>query len=214
MFSLSIKDQGETDFCLACVISSNAEAITSVLCEESYLFAAGKKVSGEALDIYGVSRVNLITAVIEYGVLPKEYAPYSITTHDRDFLADWNNWVLMKNQAIKPFKSSFRVRGFDNAIRTMKELNTPLVCGLYWQAHWEESPIIDSLGEFNKLAPHEVLLVGERDGRIVIQNSRGTDVGDRGYWYLDKKAFRAVDHIYCLSQSPKKFWLLDLLENL
>lgn len=214
MVALEIKNQERTDFCLACVISSIAESVIGEPCEESYLFAAGKRVSGEPLEISGVSPRNLITAAIEYGVLPKRYAPYSIATHNRDFLADWNNWRYIKRSAVKPFKSSYKVRTLSKALELLNN-GTPLLCGLFWQAHWNDSPYIDSLGEFNKLSPHEVLLIGIKDGRIMIQNSVGLEKGDKGIWYINKEIFNKVrHHIFCLSEKPKKNWLLDLIDNL
>lgn len=214
MISLTIKNQLQSDFCLACAISSAAEQYVKEECEESYLFAAGKKVSGESLDVSGVSPRNLITAAIEYGVLPKKYAPYSIATHDRDFLANWDNWIPMRHLAVKPFKSSYRIRGFDKVVNILRERNTTIICGLFWQAHWDDSPFITSLGEFNKLTPHEVLLIGEKDGYIVIQNSVGVEKGDKGLCYINKEAFKAVHHTYGLSELPKKNFFLDFLDNL
>lgn len=212
---LEIKNQKRTDFCLACVISSIAEQYVGEPCEESYLFAAGKKVSGEPLAKSGVSPRDLIEAAIQYGVLPKRIAPYSLETHKRDFLADWGNWKEFEGQAIKPFKSSFRVRGFDKAIETMKSENTTLLCGLYWQYFFDEKRLIDFHGEeYNKLAPHEVRIIGVENDQLVIQNSQLVGVEDNGMWHMTRNGFKFVQHMYALSQKPKKWWLLDLIDNL
>jgi hypothetical protein len=211
--NLEIKNQGVTDFCLACAASSHAEQIIGEPCEEAFTFAYAKKVSGEPLLKAGVSPRNLLRAAIKYGFLPKRLAPYSLDNRDRNFLADWRNWEPYLDKAIKPFNSSFRVRGFDRMVQVMREQKTPILAGLYWQAHWGKSPIIDSFGEFNKLAPHEVLFKGLQDGRIVIQNSRGKEKGDNGLWYLDRQAFAAVDHTYALSPI-KTNWFVNLIKNL
>ena len=212
---LEIKNQKLTDFCLACVISSMAEQYVGEPCEESYLFAAGKKVSGEPLLKAGVSPRNLIAAVIEYGVLPKRRSPYSLETHDRNFLADWKNWEDLKYRSIKPFKSSFRVRGFDKVIETMKSHNTTLLCGLYWQHFFNKGILIDHNGEeTNNLAPHEVRIIGVSNDQLVVQNSKGLESGENGIWYMTRNGFKFVQHLYALSPNPKKWWLLDLLDNL
>ena len=209
---LEIKSQKETDFCGSCVISSIAEEIIKEPCEESYLAAAAKKISGEPLKIRGISPGNLITAVIRYGVLSKKHAPFSTTTHERDFLVDWNNWKDLERYAIKPYRSAVRVRGFDEAIRQMQKHNTSLMCGIYWQAHWT-TPDIETLGEFNKLSPHEVRILGAEDDKLILQNSRGIEKGEGGIFRLGRNAFPAVHHMYRLSQEDAG-WFTNLINKI
>lgn len=198
---LEIKNQRGTDFCASCVISSIAEEYTHEVCEESYLAAAAKFYSKDPIEKYGVSPRKIISAVIKYGVLPKKLAYYGIDDKDRNFLVDWNNWKFLERFAIKPFNSSVRIRNFDEAIRQMEKYNTSLMCGIFWQAHWN-SPYIETLGEFNKLSPHEVRIIGVKNDKLILQNSRGLGEGENGIFYLSREAFKAVNHIYRLS--PEK----------
>lgn len=201
IYPLEIKNQKGSDFCASCVISSIAEEYTGEVCEESYLAAAAKFYSKEPITKYGVSPRKIIAAVIRYGVLLKRIAHYNLDNRDRNFLVDWNNWKQFEPFAVRPFNSSVRIRDFDEAIKQMEKYNTSLMCGIFWQAHWT-TPHIETLGEFNKLSPHEVRIIGVKNDKLIIQNSRGVDKGDNGLFYLSRQAFKAINHIYRLS--PEK----------
>lgn len=209
---LEIKTQGRTDFCLGCVISSVAEQYTNEPCEESYSFSAGKLESGQSLVTPGIPPKAALLGAIRYGVLPKKDSPYGIATQERDFLANWDNWKNLESSSLKPFKSFYRVRlkNIDKALE-----RTTLVAGVYWQSSWDESPYIntDKKDEWNKMAPHEVRIIGKKDNYLIIQNSKGKDVGDNGLWYLPKEAYNMINHVYELSPKPWPNKLVELISK-
>ena len=200
--SLEIKNQGNTPFCTGCVIASIGEHSVGEPCDESYSFAAGKKMS------FISSRNGLrpefpLWGAIKYGVLPKRFSPYSIATHEEDMLANFENWKDLQKHAVYPFNSLKRIRGF-NAIAEEALIN-PVMIGVYWQPEWNKSPYIDSVYSSSKYEPHEVTVIGVVDGRLVIQNSKGIEKGDQGLWYMSSFAGKLISHAYALSPEKKSF---------
>ncbi len=206
---LEIKSQLSTDFCVGCAISSIAEQFLWETCDESYSFAMGKRYSKEPLSKRGLNPKDALMGAIEYGVLPKSKSPYSIATHSRDFLADWKNWQEVEKFAIKPFGSFKKVKDLDEALKS-----TTVLAGLFWQGGWNNGIIISDTPESHKLEPHEVRIIGKVDGKYVVQNSRGADIGDGGLWYIDKSGLKYIHHLYTLHQEPWKNLLEKLLSKL
>jgi len=196
---LEIKNQQRTDFCVGCVVASIAEEYVGEPCEESYSYAMGKRYSGQPLKQRGVPAKAALMGAVEWGVLPKSKSPYSTATHKRDFLADWHNWEKLQTFAVKPFKSFYRVQGIEKVLE-----KTSIDVGLYWQKGWSSNAFISDKGKdnWNKLSPHEVRCIGIKDGFLVLQNSRGSDKGDNGLWYLPKEAYNMIIHKYYLSPDP------------
>lgn len=196
---LEIKNQEDviTDFCTGCVISSIAEEYTGEPCDESYSFAAGKLISEQPILQKGCPPKSALRAAIEYGVLPKSKSPFSPQTHSRDFLADWRNWQPYQSFTVKPFGSFYKARDWDKVLE-----KTTIFAGIYWQSEWDKNPIISTDVGFHKLTPHEVRIIGVKDGMYVIQNSRGSDKGDQGLWYLPKGAKKYVNHAYYFDPKP------------
>lgn len=209
---LDLKNQRMTDFCAGCVVSSIAEQYVGEPCDESYSFAAGKKYSGQSLEKTGIPPKAALMGAIQYGVLPKRLSPYSIATHSRDFLADWNNWKDLQHLAVKPFQSFYSVS--KNEIESVLQ-NTTILTGVFWQSGWSKSPVITGIGKenWNRLAPHEVRVIGIKDNRLVIQNSRGEEKGDKGFWYMEKEAYNMIDHMYRLSPEPWSSKLSELINK-
>lgn len=204
---LEIKNQLHTDFCVGCAIASDAESIVGELCEESYSFVVGRKMSFKKLKDRGLQPTPALWGAIKYGVLPKRFSPYSIASHSRDFLADFNNWSDLQKYAVYPFGSFKSVgKDFETIYNTAK--TESLIVGLYWQPEWNKNPIIDNIHSFSKYEPHEVRIIGVKDDKIVIQNSKGSDKGDNGLWYMSGFAAKAIQHAYILSQEKR-----SLIEN-
>lgn len=206
---LDHKDQEFTDFCLGCVISSIAEEYVGEACEECYSFAAGKKTSGQALNVYGIPPKAALLGAIRYGVLPKKHSPYGIASKDRDFLANWENWKDLEGFAAKPFKSFKKI-----SINQIEEYlkTTTILAGIYWQEGWSDNAIItmDNQENWNKLGPHEVRIIGINEKYFIIQNSRGLS-GDNGVYYLPREAYNMINHTYVLSPKPWSNLLVKLI---
>lgn len=194
---LEIKIQGLTDFCTGCVISSIAEEYIGEPCDESYSFAMGKLASGEPLYRNGCPPKSAILGAIKYGVLPKSKSSFTVKEQERDFLADAKNWEQFRQFAIKPFGSFHPAFNWDSILE-----KTSIFAGIYWQGEWDDNPIIPEDGGFHKLTPHEVRIIGKDNGRYVIQNSRGRDIGDQGLWYLPEGAKKYIFHSYYLDPKP------------
>jgi hypothetical protein len=206
---LEIKSQSNSDFCVGCVISSIAEQFLGETCDESYSFAMGKRYSREPLSKRGLNPKYALMGAIEYGVLPKSKSPYSIATHSRDFLADWKNWQELEKFAIKPFGSFKKVKDLDEVLKY-----TTVLTGLFWQGDWNNGIIITEIPNAHKFEPHEVRIIGKADDKYVVQNSRGTEVGDNGLWYMDKTALQYIHHSYILCQEPWSNLLSKALNQL
>jgi hypothetical protein len=206
---LEIKNQENSDFCVGCVISAIAEQFLGETCDESYSFAMGKRFSKEPLSKRGLNPKDALMGAIEYGVLPKNKSPYSIATHSRDFLADWKNWQEFEKFAIKPFGSFKKVKNIDDAL-----LSTTVLTGLFWQGEWNSGIMITDINNSHKYEPHEVRIIGKKDEHYVVQNSRGSDVGENGLWYMDKTGLKYIHHMYTLHPEPWKNLLEKLLTKL
>ena len=134
---------------------------------------------------------------IEYGVLPKSKSPYSIATHSRDFLADWKNWVELERDAQKPFGSFRKVKNLEESLK-----HTSVLTGLFWQGVWNNGIMITGIPDSHRYEPHEVRIIGMKNDQYIVQNSRGTEIGDGGLWYMDKSGLKYIDHSYALSEKP------------
>jgi len=196
---LEIKRQLKTDFCYGCSIASAAEQFVGEPCEESYSFAMAKKVSGQSLKQWGVPPKAALLAAVEYGVLPKKHSPYSIATHNRDFLADWKNWQDLEKYTVRPWKSFHRVYNISQELQT-----TSVIAGLFWQGQWT-GEYLEPVPTPHKFEPHEVRIIGEKGNYWVIQNSKGKD----GIQYLNKDI--KIDHTYALSPLPWSNLLSELI---
>lgn len=198
--NLEIKNQKNTDFCLGCAIASCGEFLIGEPCEESFSYAMGKKYSGQDIAKQGLPVKAGMLGAIEYGVLPKSKSPYSIDNHSRDFLADWRNWEDLQKFAVKPFKSFKKVKPFTY------DYKYPAIIGIFWQLDWSSGHSITAKNSdsWNKFSPHEVLGIMNLEDKLVIQNSRGQVVGDKGLWYADKNSkevYNVIDHAYILLPS-------------
>lgn len=208
---LEIKQQAGSDFCLGCVISSIGEEYANEPCEEAYSFAAGRAESGQPLSANGLLPKAALMGAIKHGVLPKRLSPYSIATHGRDFCADWNNWKGLEHLALKPFQSFYRVSGYE---ATMLREQTSLIIGLFWEEAWDKNPVMTPPDDtWNHFEPHEIRAIGMKDGRMVLQNSRGADVGDKGVWYMSSEDYTAISHAYRLSHKPWPNLIRELIER-
>ena len=209
---LEIKSQGTSDFCTGCVVSSIAEQYTNEICDESYSFAAAKKMSGQALDVSGVSPKFALMGAIRYGVLPKKSSPYGIATQERDFLANWDNWKDLESFAAKPFKSfkKIKVSEIDKYLET-----TTIFTGVFWQSDWSDNYIIttDKRSQWNKFGPHEVRIVGSNENYFILQNSKGVEAGQNGFFYLPRQASDMINHCYVLSPDPWPNIFVELLNK-
>lgn len=203
MEPLEIKTQGQnrSDFCTGCAIASIAEPFIGEPCDEAFSFAMGRRVSGEPPQTRGLFARHALQGAKQFGVLPKSKSPFT-GAEPRDVLADWHTWEPYMSFAAKPFASYRRVYN--------PRSHTNLYAGLFWQAEWDKSPLIESMETYNRFMPHEVRILGWKDGYYVIQNSRGAQIGDCGLWYYrDTLPFR---YVYRFTQSAHPLdTLLELL---
>lgn len=191
---LEIFNQYDTDMCTAFVATSIAEDHFGIKLEPTYLFAKSckeRKSTDKYMDIK-----YLRNAIIKYGILPKYISPFSIDTHNRDFLVNWNNWPVNLDKFAYKYHASLLERiwgfmsNFDLIRGALYKTNKPIMAGIYWQQEWDKQKdgIISSRFQDYKYFPHAVKVIGQKNinGEIylVVQNSRGENVGDKGIFYI------------------------------
>lgn len=190
-----IKDQGSSDLCFGCAVSSAAEELLGEPCDEAYSYAAGRAASGKPISSRGLRPFDALWGAIRYGVLPKSKSPYSLASHSRDFLANIDNWESCAKDVAHPFGSLRKLGGFEDVLARAD--SESIVVGIYWQPEWRGS-IMGEVSEFSTWEPHEMRVLGSVDGMIALQDSKGTGSGDSGVWLMTSFAAKAMYHAYSL----------------
>lgn len=203
---MTILNQLDLDFCTAFATSELQKAIWGTDFDPFYQFAKIKQVRGEYTS-YGANLRDAANAVIKYGSLPIQYAPY---THDignkndesRDFLANWKNYpdtldIFAKKDADVGY---FTIDGaydvFDN-IRSAMQIHIQerraISFGLFWHDEWTEAPggiIPDIMPNDSQGGGHNIAIIGQKtiNGELylVLQQSWGDTAGDHGLYYFPR----------------------------
>jgi len=208
---LEIKNQGTSDMCVAYAVSSSSEKQEGVALEPAYLFAKTKQLMGSWQE-WGSDPVKALKASMKYGALEKSVSPYSLDKNGRNFVADWNNWdsKLDGVAQVHHKKSYFKLDAGQDLFNSIviglydnRQTNTTAICGVYWQPEWTYASggVVKHLGD-NKSLPHAIEAIGQRiiDGvpHLIIQNSWGEGVGDKGLYYFPKEVVNQFLFAYAL----------------
>lgn len=201
--ALEIKDQGNTDMCTAHGVASASEYQEGVALDPNYQFAKIKQLLGKT-DGWGADLRVACKSATKYGSLPKEKSPFSFTEKGRDFVADWKNWPFECDVAAVHHRKAgfYKVDGpyslFDNIraalFRHNEEIdeNRAIIVGALWRDSWTIAPngVIPKSYEPNGFG-HLFIIVGQKiinyEPYLVIQNSGGKEIGDKGYFYMPKE---------------------------
>jgi len=198
---LEIKNQGASDLCTAYALAVISEAQEKVKLNPQYTFAKTKQLEGE-WQSWGADLRTALKSGVEYGFLPETFLADDLRAklQDRDFIANWENWGAYMDTKAYPHrkKAYFSVDGpyslFDNLRATLwqnREEKRLIFTGATWQDNWTYAKEIDFIGR--PLFGHAFVIIGQEvtlrvDGSkrtwIIVQNSGGPEVGDKGLHYF------------------------------
>lgn len=174
---LEIKTQVKGDECVSCAAASIGES------------AIGKNID----PMFTYQKVK----DSEFGLVPEEVCQSVISDGFQ---------LQAGGEPIKIFKEYKRVFYIFNIFAGIKNVllnkHKEVLAGCYWQPEWDKVPggIVDGMYQDLKLFPHAFKVFGivERNGIIylVIQNSRGTSVGDNGLFYFPESIARKFRFAY------------------
>jgi len=196
---LSIKDQGNSDMCVAYAVSSSSEKQEGVILEPAYLFAKTKQIMGDWQG-WGADPIAAMKASCNYGALESTVSPYSLA-NGRNFVANWANWDQKWDRlaGLHKKKAYFELDGGNDIFNSIviglydnRAIHTTAVIGVYWQPEWTyaQNGVIKTTGT-NTANPHALEIIGQRiiDGTpyLVAQNSWGTGYGNYGIYYFSRE---------------------------
>lgn len=177
--------QNRSDECTACALSAIAESYLGRPVDDEFIYNNTK--DGK----YGVTPERAIASVISNGIR-----------------------LLDSGKVISFFDGSRKIRGlnflwfpdFFNAIKNALSFG-PVFCGTYWQTGWDKNSlgILVHPPVWQKYAPHAFAVIGVTtiDGTeyLIIQNSRGSDVGDGGLFYASQQIANMFTFAYQVTTS-------------
>ena len=197
---LEIKDQevNVADGCTGYSLSAVSEDQEGVALSPEFTFAMIKKIEGNLS--WGGGLRSGCKAAVKVGFIEKSDVPFNVSEKDRNFLANHLNWPWeLQLKAQKHAKQSFvRVDGgpttFD-AIRAALWQNRgqkqSVYTGCVWRPGWLGAPggIIPKEPKSGGVG-HAIKAFGIKyikgEPYLMVQNSYGTDVGDKGIFYFPK----------------------------
>lgn len=206
---VKIKNQGSKDFCGTYMATSASEAQEEIELGPDWQFSQVKKMQGE-YESWGTDLRTAMLSLVKIGSIPKEVEDEFLKrqgylAEDRDFLANWNNWPESFNKIAEKHKKRtlFEVKGpydaFDNvraALWQHRNDRCKVAMGVMWRYNWNNAPggIIPLEAE-GPGEGHAILGVDQvyKNGElyIVIPNSWGEEVGDKGVFYANREVFNA-----------------------
>lgn len=206
---LGIKDQGDSDMCVAFALSAVSELQEGVELSPEWFFMRAKQETGN-WQSWGLDLRTACKLAVDVGSLTQDKAEYSLKNKGRTFLANPNNWQHTKYgnsfeldmYARKHRKASyFRVdsRGYSDLFDAMRAVlwnerasKKGGLSGLLWRSSWNDIksgvvPEIKDVGQFG----HAIAFVGQKrinnQWYLVAQTSNGTEMGDNGYYYFPRE---------------------------
>lgn len=204
-----ILDQTDLDFCTAYCKCEIAYQQFGIQFDPFWLMSKIKQVRGEYKG-YGASLRDAALAAVRYGFLPLAQAPFTHnsgnpqTDRPRDFLAYWANYSSNLEVIAARYKlgSFLTVDGpsdaFDNIRSTMilnKSSRRSVDFGLNWRPEWTYAPggLIQDSGYITSQGEgHDGNFIGqksfpgEKEPRLIWQQTWGTAVGDSGLFYFPR----------------------------
>jgi len=190
-----IKDQKNTDFCVACAVSGVSEDQEGVRLSFEFQFAKIKEILGHWKDWGADLRVGCKSAV-KFGSLQERDSEIDLKTFGRDFCANWNNWNVRYDLLAKPHKkkSFFKVKEhtgkdlYDSlkiALWQNRHYRRSIVSGVLWRDSWTSSETIPT-GYENEGTPHAFKIMGWDKRGLICQLSNGKNIGDTGLFYMPR----------------------------
>lgn len=241
-----IKNQRDTDFCTGFASAAVSEDQEGVELSPEFPFAMAKEISGEDIETWGADLRTLCKVHKQIGAIEESESPYHVGEKPRDFLADPKNWQEVKQKAIKHQKKSFTpvhtgpYTAFDNIrVALWQHRDDHDKKSVFTGVDW--FPSMDHVS--GGLIPNRRFGTDKGDGNpaghaikirwkgwktiagtvyLIIQNSWGDGVGDRGLYYIPAIPFNQLSASYgafmFIDETPediqKKISLLSQLVNL
>lgn len=211
---LKIKDQGNSDMCVAYASCSVSEDQEGVILSPEFFFSQIKKKKGDWVS-WGADLRTACKVAVEIGFLEQAFNPYKLGEKERNFIANWENWknVNFEENAKKHRKKSyFRTDGafdtFDNfraALWANRAEKRSIKTGALWKSNWTGAMngIIPKEGGSPQY-PHAFKFYGQKkinnEWYLVAQLSNGEKIGNNGIFYFPReivnKEFTFGDYMY------------------
>ena len=191
--------QKESDYCSAYMTDQMSRFQEDEEFEPAWGFAVSKLLSGDP-DEWGQNLRDAFKRPVKYGSLRKADSPMSLETHDAQFLRYIKNWPKDLFDKAKPFKkqSYFFIDGrydpFDNictALYQFREEKRAVGSGVLWDWPMDNPHIPTRVPD--RGFGHAITFTGfdrEHD-HMVMLNSYGDQVGDKGYFYVPRSVVNA-----------------------
>lgn len=200
---IEIKDQGQLNFCTAFAGSAVVEDEVDVELDPIYLYAMACKLLG-SVTTTGMTLRDMCNAITKIGTIEANVAPYKADgSYSAEFLANWKNYDETLAAIAWEFAriSYFRVdtgpgsisTNIRSAIWQHIDEHRSVITGVEWRNSWTECPNGMIPENYDPTEPgdgHAVKMFGQmtidaaEGPRMVVQNSWGTGVGDRGLYYF------------------------------
>lgn len=194
---LTVRDQGETDYCsayAACAVSEDQEEIVFI---PEYTFFRTKEIMGD-FESWGADLRSACKALVRFGSVPNSATTDIPKTRDDVLkLESWEKYVDLAQKYRK--ETFFSVDGkydlFDNIRAAMwqnRSERRSILTGCMWSQAWIDAPhgVIPKEvipGEFG----HAFKICGQDsingELHLVAQLSGGTSVGDQGLYYFPRE---------------------------
>lgn len=166
---LNIHEQSHPDECTACAISAIAEDVLQEAVDPQFLYSNSKGSE------FGITALQAIGSALTDGVrLLSGSVVFPFSGYEkvgRKWWAPWNDLFSALEKGLE---------------------DGPLFCGCYWQTGWADVPsgMIPEDSKSEAIAPHAFKACGVEtiDGKefLLIQNSRGSEKGDGGFWHMPR----------------------------
>jgi hypothetical protein len=199
----------------------------------SNLLSHVNKEKVEALLTWVISRANGGYSVADWGVDLKSIIMGAVrvgaphfndsqfhTNDDRALFADVSNWDLINQQkkaiiykagTAVEVKPMYGADYFDSVKMVLHRLQTPVMIGVRW--NWDSmNPNIDT--PQTEGFGHAMLVTGYTVDRLIVLNSWGTGVGDKGYFYFNRAVINNDVNIFgawtLIDETPEKIkWMIE-----
>lgn len=203
---IRIKDQQKLDFCPGYGTTEVSEDQEGMELDPLWQFAQIKRYMIKkgigTVESYGADLRSAGMALVTFGSLPQIHAPLTINSGTRNFLANPDNYPASLYNIAMTYKkkSMFFVDGpndwFDN-IRAVLYKNrgtkVSILTGVLWRPSWTyaENGIVPKTGwETEQGGGHCIKIFDQKiinnEIYLVVQNSWGEDVGDKGLFYFPR----------------------------
>ena len=194
---LEIKQQHQTDMCLAFTLASVREQQEGVLLSPEYIFKRIKEIDGNWQE-WGSDQKTGAKAILN-GILEKLESPYHLENDTRDFIANPANWNTTYDTLAEKHKTQVyfwieavsKLDMFDairSALYRFKDEKRAIATGAIWKQSWlnAEGGWIPKVYFDKTGTPHAFAIIGWEKDNLILQLSNGTEIGDKGLFCMPR----------------------------